>query len=54
MKKLLYIFAFVVAIVAMACSKSEDSLQEGKGAVTFSFPSRAGESSGETDGVSEI
>lgn len=54
MKKLLYIFAFVVAIVAMACSKSDDSLQEGKGAVTFSFPTRAGEESGETDEVDEI
>ena len=39
MKKLLYIVAMAVVMLATACSKSEDfaSEHEGKGAVSFSF-----------------
>lgn len=37
MKKLLYIFAFVAAMMSAACSKVDDAAQqEGKGAVSFS------------------
>lgn len=38
MKKLLYIFACAAAVLMSACSKSEDITEEGKGAVSFTFP----------------
>lgn len=39
MKKLLYIFALVVAMFSTACIKSDDlAIEEGKGAVSFMFP----------------
>ena len=38
MKKLLYILASLAVVFTAACSKEEQFSQEGKGAVTFSFP----------------
>lgn len=38
MRKLLYILASLAVVLTAACSKEEDFIQEGKGAVTFSFP----------------
>lgn len=39
MKKFLYILTFALAAIALSCSKSEDfAVEQGKGAVSFTFP----------------